>query len=292
MNPTASQKRWTGLFLAGGVLVLISTLMWLGGSRLGRERIPVVCEIRSESVEGLSVGGKVSLRGLDVGRIVAIGLDSADPEILRISLELDPDAPVHRDAKASLEIFGITGLKYLELTPGTPGAGRVRAGDVLQARPSLASSLVSVADSLARTALSVLRNLDALTGTARQGQLDSILLDLRATTREAAAMTGELRDARLDHRLSGMADRIDGTLAVLDSAVRRTRPDRTLAGVDSATRALAGAARRADLMLARSQGDVYRSLEDLRSSMRDLSQFSATLRDNPSALLRSPSRSE
>ena len=39
-------------------------------------------------------------------------------------------------------------------------------------------------------------------------------------------------------------------------------------------------------MLNRSQGDLYRSLENLKTTMRNLTDFSQTIRDNPAALLR------
>jgi len=286
MNPTPAQLRWTGIFLVGGLVLAILSVVYLTGSRLSRKSLPLVCAVRGESVSGLSTGGKVLLRGIEIGNIASLSFDPADPQRILVGIEIDPQAPVYGDATATLEIFGITGLKYLELVPGTPDSGKVAAGAVIPIRPSLMTGLLTTLDTVARTSSRVLENLDHLTRRETQGRIDSILLDLSRSSRSFAEMADGLRAARLDSQATRVAHEVEGMVRRIDSTVAAGRPDVAILRIDSAAASLSSVARRADLMLNRSQGDVYRSLENLKTTMRNLTDFSQTIRDNPAALLR------
>ena len=290
MNPTPSQLRWTGLFLACGIGLVVVAVLALAGTQWTRKTLPLVCELRGESVSGLSTGGKVLLRGIQVGSITSLAFDPHDPERILIGIEVEPTAPVYRNATATLEIFGITGMRYLELIPGNPKLGPALANSVLQIRPSQTSSILNSLDTVAHTSASVLGNLDSLTRPERTRQVDSILLDLRRTTRDFAAMANDLRSARLDLQITRMTTQVNTTVFGIDSALRTLQPARSVARFDSATDAIASVARRGDLMLQRTQGDLYHSLEDMSTTMRNLADFSLTIRNNPSALLRTGDR--
>lgn len=290
MNPSPSQLRWTGVFLAGGLALVAASLVFLVGTQWSRKTLPLFCEVRGETVSGLSTGGKVLLRGIQVGSVTSFDFDPQDPERILIGIEVEPTAPVYRNATATMEIFGITGMRYLELIPGDPRTGRAPPRAVLKTLPSLTTSIMNSLDTVARSSTSLLGNLDSLTRPERNRQVDSILLDLRRTTRDFAAIANDLRAARLDLQITRMTGLVNGTVHGIDSTLRTLRPDRSLARLDSATVALAEVARRGDLMLQRSQGDLYHGLEDLSTTMRNLSDFSLTIRNNPSALLRSGER--
>lgn len=290
MNPSPTQLRWTGIFLATGLALIVIAVVALAGTQWSRKSLPLTCEVRGESVSGLSTGGKVLLRGIEVGSVVSMRFDPANPERILIGIEVEPTAPVYKNATATLEIFGITGMRYLELVPGDPKQGQALPNSVLQIRPSQTSSILNSIDTVARTSASVLGNLDSLTRPERMRQVDSILLDLRQTTRAFAAMSGDLQQARLDQQMSRLTNQATATIRGIDSTLRALQPERSLARFDSATTAMSSVARRADLMMARSQADLYHGLEDLSTTMRNLSDFSLTIRNNPSTLLRSSER--
>ena len=255
------------------------------GSRFLRDRMSLVCELQGRSVYGLSSGAKVLLRGIEVGSITGMAFDPKDPERILVDIDVDRSAPVYKDATATLEIFGITGLKYLELVPGTPAAGRAVSGTVLQIKASVTDAIVNKLDTVAQTSAMVLQNLDSLTGSRRQVQVDSILLDLRSTSKDLAAMSGSFRALHLDRQVAVVMGHVESTSRKVDSTMAAIEPSRTMARIDTATGAISEVARRADLMLGRSQGDIYRTLEDLSITMRNLSDFSQSIRDNPAALL-------
>ena len=279
--------RWTGLFLACGFTLVVAVVAILLGSRLNRGRIPLLCEVRSESISGISTGGKVQLRGIEVGRITTLEFDPKDPERILIGIEVDRSAPVYRDATATLEILGITGLKYMELIPGTPSKGLATEGTILRVQPSMTDGIVDKLDTVARASAKVLQNLDNLTGMTRQIVVDTILQDLRHTSRDLAAMTAGFRALGLDKRVSNVVQHVESATTRLDSTLKVIQPARTMARIDTASLALAAVSRHADLLMSRSQGDIHQTLEDLSITMRNLTDFSQSIRDNPGALLRS-----
>jgi hypothetical protein len=169
--------------------------------------------------------------------------------------------------------------------PGTPAAGRAVSGTVLQIKASVTDAIVNKLDTVAQTSAMVLQNLDSLTGSRRQVQVDSILLDLRSTSQDLAAMAGSFRAMHLDRQVAEVMGHVERTSRKVDSTMAAIEPARTMARIDTATGAISEVARRADLMLGRSQGDIYRTLEDLSITMRNLSDFSQSIRDNPAALL-------
>lgn len=290
MNPTTSQLRWTGIFLASGIALIAIAIFFLVGTRWSRKSLPLVCEVRGESVSGLSAGGKVLLRGIQVGSVTSFAFDPKDPERILIGIEVEPTAPVYQNSTATLEIFGITGMRYLELIPGDPKSGRAAPHSVLKILPSLTSSILNSLDTLAQSSTSVMGNLDSLTRPERVRQVDSILADLHRTTNDFATIASDLRAARLDLQLSRLTHQVNTTVFGFDSLMRTLQPARSMARFDSATTAIASVARRTDLMLERTQGDLYHSMEDMSTTMRNLSDFSLTIRNNPAALLRTGER--
>jgi len=272
--------------MAAGLAMVAIAIVFLLGSRLSRHMRNLTFEVSGESISGLSKGGKVQLRGIEVGTVTSLGFDPKDPERILIGVDVDPISPVYKNATATMEIFGITGLKYIDIAPGDPKLGLAPEGSTLKIVPSLTDKLLNTLDTISHSSSRLMNNLENLTSPKRQEQIDSILLDLRQTSSEFRGMATDLRAAHLDAQISKVANQVSTTVFRIDSTVSAIKPARSIARMDSATTAVSSLARRADLMLGRSQADIYRSLEDFSTTMRNLSDFSQTIRNNPAALLR------
>jgi phospholipid/cholesterol/gamma-HCH transport system substrate-binding protein len=76
----------------------------------------------------------VRIAGLSVGKVVRKRLDRKNARTIA-TIELDePYAPIPRDTRAKLRMKALLGETYIELTPGSPSAGRLEDGEMLPAR--------------------------------------------------------------------------------------------------------------------------------------------------------------
>ena len=129
-----------GLF----VLVLgaagIAAVLWLGSGRLSQKQYGTYLAYFTESVSGLNLHAPVRSRGVAVGSVREISLDPANPERVRLVLEVEQGTPVKEDSVAILGVQGLTGLAYVELSGGTRGVarapGRCRASRTRSSGPA------------------------------------------------------------------------------------------------------------------------------------------------------------
>src|SRR5438034_10737927 len=113
-----------GLFIIGLSMAAAVFFLWLANPG---HRDDVLYRIHfAESVSGLALGDPVKFRGVDVGKVKAMGIDPADPRRVQVDVRLRKDTPVKTDTKASLKLKGITGTLLVELTAGTAEAKNLR----------------------------------------------------------------------------------------------------------------------------------------------------------------------
>lgn len=140
-----------GLFIIGLAVAAAFFFIWL--STTGH-RDDVLYRIHfNESVSGLALGDPVKFRGVDVGTVKTMALDAADPRRVQVDVKLRKEAPVKTDTKASLKLKGITGVVFIELNGGSPGAKALAAVTPEGQVPEIASeqsSLTSILDQLPR----------------------------------------------------------------------------------------------------------------------------------------------
>jgi phospholipid/cholesterol/gamma-HCH transport system substrate-binding protein len=138
-------------FMVGLFVIIISGIallftLWLttsGKSDYKRYQIRF-----SESVSGLSVGGLVKFRGVDVGNVEKITIDQTDTRLIRVDIHVIKTTPIKQDTTASLKLQGITGVVYIELLGGSPNSPEIaeeKDGDVpeLKAQQSSIDALIN-----------------------------------------------------------------------------------------------------------------------------------------------------
>src|SRR5690242_2795671 len=74
------------------------------------------------SVTGLVQGSTVRYNGIPVGRVTDIQLDSRNQQRVRVTVEVTTRTPIKTDAVASLEVQGLTGGAFVEISGGSPDA--------------------------------------------------------------------------------------------------------------------------------------------------------------------------
>ena len=141
-----------GSCVLAAIAATIVFVFWLGRSELNHQEATYYTYFTG-SVAGLTNGGPVRYRGVPIGKVGNIEIDPQNVERIRVTLKLKPDAPIKTDTIASLEMAGITGGSYVELTGGTQSSPPLEpneAGDipVIQSENSSLQSVIDDAPKL------------------------------------------------------------------------------------------------------------------------------------------------
>jgi phospholipid/cholesterol/gamma-HCH transport system substrate-binding protein len=156
---TRANYTLVGGFVIFFVIAIVGFIMWIANIDFSRNSREYDIYF-SRSVTGLKEGGTVLYRGVPVGTVKTIALDSESVEKVRVTIVVDGAVSIKEDAYASLELQGITGVAYIQLNGGTsqapqllPEKGMVRA--IIPTRQSVleevTSSLPAVLQQVSKT---------------------------------------------------------------------------------------------------------------------------------------------
>ena len=116
-----------GVFVLLGLGCLAYLAIHLGKMEIMGSGYQVL--VNFDNISGLKKGAAVEVAGVEVGRVEAIQLSSADRA--SVTLRLEPNLKLHDDAIASIRTKGIIGDKFVKLSPGSsekliPPGGKIR----------------------------------------------------------------------------------------------------------------------------------------------------------------------
>lgn len=120
MKNERSLEIGTGLFVLLGFAALAFLTTQLPGSKLGllSKGAGFQVEARFENVADLQAGAPVSMAGVTVGRVTAVGFDSTDYKaVVTMSIDHRYDR-IPDDSWANIETAGLLGAKYVALDAG------------------------------------------------------------------------------------------------------------------------------------------------------------------------------
>jgi len=127
-----------GLFVITIILMGIGFTLWLTSaskSDYNHYRIRF-----AESVSGLNKESAVKFRGVDIGAVEKISIDSKDSKLIQVDVRVLKSTPIKTDTTATLKLYGITGEIYIELSGGSHDTPLLKAQNneipEIQAKPS------------------------------------------------------------------------------------------------------------------------------------------------------------
>ena len=187
---TQANYTLVGAFILLFLAAIVVFIIWIARIDVGETHKYYKLEFM-ESVTGLNVGSTVRYRGVPAGTVQKITLDPETIDKISVLIKINEDIPIKEDAHASLEIQGITGIRYILIEGGTQ-ASPLRIAEPDQRYPIIPvkiSALEQVSESLPRTLSrisSIVEKLDKAFTDSSQQNLEQTLGNLNIITASIA----------------------------------------------------------------------------------------------------------
>ncbi len=242
---TKANYALVGFFTLLVIAAAFGFVYWM--TQYGRSGTMVQLEIRIPgSANGLSVGSPVRFNGIPVGTVTELLIDAEDPTFSQAMTQVREDAPIYTSTKAILEIQGLTGAAFVELSGGNTSEDNIlqKAREenkiaVILAEQSSVTNLLATADDIMKKANSAIGDIQSFTSQSRQPLTNTVKNAERfseALTRNADGIDTFLKSvSALSSTITGLSGRLDGTLASVQKLVDAVDPQKVNQIVTNAT---------------------------------------------------------
>lgn len=279
-----------GIFVVAITILLVGLAAWL--TRDTGERDPYEISTR-ETVTGLQEQAAVRYRGVEVGKVAAIGFDPKLQGNVLMRLEIDRDAPVTKDTFATLSFQGVTGLAFVQLDDTGKPAPRLQPEDGhpprIPLRPGLLSKIADKGEAILDRVDQLTVRMNQLLGDENQKRFTSALDNLGTAAADASQLAKRLDStvaARVDPALASVqksADQVGRTAADFSQTARRLNEkdgpiDRLAVGTEALSHA-------ADSFNSATLPRINRVTEETSRAVRQLGRTANTINDNPQSLI-------
>ncbi len=227
------------------------------------------------SANGLSVGSPVRFNGIQVGSVTSLSIDADDPQYSLAFTEVRVDAPIYPSTRAILEIQGLTGAAYIELS-----GGKVGEENILQKAIETGKRAVIVADQSSVTNL--LATADRILDRANDavGEVQGFVRDARGPLTKTLQNAETFSDALAKN--SGNIDSFLQSVGQLSETVRNVsgKVDSTLEAVEALVRAVD--AKKIDTILSNAEKvsrDIANASGDLKGAIQRFNDTATTFND-------------
>jgi phospholipid/cholesterol/gamma-HCH transport system substrate-binding protein len=291
MEVSKAEKARLGAFVLGTVTLLVGSVFFLVGKKIFTKKVAYFTRM-TESVSGLELGSTVKQNGRDIGAINAITTDSADVTRTIVRFEVAKGSAIKADMTATMGSYGITGLKYLEITGGTYSAADVPPGGEVRSELSTLGKIVIRADSIAYKVDRLLGNVLAITESQNREHLDKLIKSSAALGSSLDTLARDFGKVRPGRRLDDILSQMESFSRELNAKVKKSQVEQTVHAYKEAAENITVVAKKMDLTVMRVQEDLTQSMNNLKETMKNMNTFSRQIKENPSVLLRGEEKKE
>lgn len=291
MEATRAEKARLGVFLAVLAAVFAALVLFLVGGRLFSRTDEYFTRMQ-ESITGLGPGSTVRQNGVDVGQVIGISADSFDIQKTIVRFEVRRGTPVKTDMAATLGSYGITGLKYLEITGGSYGAPSVARGGEVRSSLSMMGRLTARADSIAWKVDRLLGNVIAITEMDNRDNLNRMMSASAALAESLDSMVRDIQGVHPGRRVASLLDEADAAVRTTRGKIEKADVEGLVREYRKAAEDIQKVAANLDVTVRRTQEDLAVSMSNLRESLKNMQSFTRQIRENPSVLLRREEKQE
>ncbi len=144
-----------------------------------------------DSVEGLSPGADVQVKGVKAGKVDAIVIDQGK---VRVDITIKKEIPIYKNAKAYIKTLGLMGDKFVYIDPGTPSAGELASGSPIS-QAQVYASTEDVMSSVSQAANKLAQFIDNLNSAIERGKLEELITNIRLLAKHTDELVQENRKA-------------------------------------------------------------------------------------------------
>lgn len=186
-----------GAFTILSIIIAAISALWIANAGLDKQ-FSTYDVVFQGPVRGVDMGGEVRFNGIKVGEVTRLTLDKKNPLLVVARIRVISDTPVKTDSLAQLEPAGLTGLAYIQILAGSPGAGplvRLKGQEkpTIMARRSQIDRLFQGGEGVLSTTLEALERVNRLLNDENLGALGATFSNLNKASNKVAR-DGELVD--------------------------------------------------------------------------------------------------
>lgn len=293
-----------GIFVVALTVLLVALAAWLTRDSGQRD----VYEISTrETVTGLQAQAPVRYRGVDVGKVAALGFDPKVQGNVLMRLEIDREAPVTSDTFATLGFQGVTGLSFVQLDDSGKPAERLQPNEAspprIPLRPGLLAKLSSKGEVILEQVEQISQRVNKLLDEPNQKRIATALDNVgqaassvsQLSTQVSALLEAQLGPDKVN--VPAFVKNADATLTSLRATADETRSAAAEIGktakrlnekdgpIDRLAEGTAALSHAADSFNAATLPRINRVTEDTSRAVRQLSRTVNGINDNPQSLI-------
>ncbi|HET6460695.1 MAG TPA: MlaD family protein [Syntrophales bacterium] len=288
-----------GLFVTIGIIIGVGIIVWIGASQYFKKGTMYVTYF-DESVQGLQKDSSVKYRGVDVGRILNIGV-APDNKLIEVVMKINLRDDLERNTMTQLKAVGITGIVFVELDQQSPEAMKLSPKinfpteyPVIPSRPSETKQILSgiydvidkineadfqgISDKIKSAAQSTS---DLMAGAQAKRIMSNIESSTTALDKSMKRLEKIMADGNLESALAEARQALTGAhslISALDTELKGMRLRDTAAKANQLMDELDRTARTSAV-------DIQTATENLRRASEGLERLLERIEANPSDLL-------
>ncbi len=305
MDTTRTERIRLGIFLLICLGAAAGFTVFIAQQQLSKKKTPYYT-VFSESVIGLSIDAKVMLNGIEVGNVTDIYIDSTELNNVVVEFNVRSGTPIKAGTRAQMTNgISLTGKKDLVLSGGHVSEPDVPKGGKVLAGTNVFTKISGKAESTVENMNSIFEKLSRIFSEENAVRIENTLKNLEAVSKnsskisqnvqipikELEASTAALHKILDELEKAEIARKIEEDLTLVNAKVQdfdtKSINDNLVATLTS----IRNFSERTDLFLYNSQGDVSELMDQLNTVLRNLTEFSQKISQNPSALIRAEKKS-
>ena len=306
---THEQRIRLGVFLSLATVIFIAVAGFFIVPKLRDPGDVYTVNFRDTTVQGLLVSSPVKYRGVEIGRVIRIKVNSRDLDSVLVDVKIRPGIVMKKDMTAVLAYVGLTGQKYVEISGGTLASENLMPHGEIPMGRGLGEKAEDIVTNIETTATRIaellapenLRRFSAFLENAEKGSaaLSGVLESRRASLENTLVNfeKASLEFARATEKFVPMTEDMSRLIKTIETNsqetlgnISRRFSSEELGQAIKDVRAFLDTAsvslKKVESVLLEQQSELTRTFSSLGVAVENLARFAREIADEPSALIR------